>query len=80
MKTTLKNIIIPLLNYRLQNGFPIPVIPGVVLTDAEITYDDQYLLICTDVEYTGGIFSAIGSDHLQSIPTTFHEDHDIARL
>lgn len=60
MKTTVRNVIIPLVNLRLQTGFPIPVLPGVVLTEAEITYADHYLLICTNVEYTGGIFSRVG--------------------
>ena len=81
MKTTVRNVIIPLVNLRLQTGFPIPVLPGVVLTEAEITYADQYLLICTNVEYTGGIFSGVGSAGLPAImPTARHVTNGIARL
>lgn len=81
MKTTVRNVIIPLLNLRLQTGFPIPVIPGVVLKEAEITYADKYLLVCTNVEYTGGIFKNFGLGGLRAIlPTTTHKTDGIASL
>eukprot|EP00270_Netrium_digitus_P012745 TRINITY_DN4174_c0_g2_i1.p1 TRINITY_DN4174_c0_g2~~TRINITY_DN4174_c0_g2_i1.p1 ORF type:complete len:410 (-),score=101.77 TRINITY_DN4174_c0_g2_i1:348-1487(-) len=57
VKSLAKNIIIPALNVRLKLGFPIPLIPGVMLREPAVGYGSNYILVCTDVEYVGGLFS-----------------------
>eukprot|EP00850_Spirogloea_muscicola_P023174 SM000334S12543 [mRNA] locus=s334:24154:27375:- [translate_table: standard] len=54
VRTVVNIIIIPMLNRSLQTGHSLPVLPGVALRKAKVTYAQDYLLVCTDVEYTGG--------------------------
>ncbi|EFJ04326.1 hypothetical protein SELMODRAFT_138877 [Selaginella moellendorffii] len=52
-RTILKDVILPLVNYNLKKGFPLPVIPAIEFQEATIRYEDDFLLICTDIRYTG---------------------------
>eukprot|EP00897_Mesotaenium_endlicherianum_P005268 jgi/Mesen1/476/ME000101S10704 len=56
VRTLVKTLLLPVLNLSLQKGFPIPLVPGVAILNAGVTYGDKYLLVCTDIEYTGNIF------------------------
>jgi hypothetical protein len=47
-------VIIPILNLNLKRGFPLPVFPAIDLQNADVRYDDGYILICSDVYYKGG--------------------------
>eukprot|EP00271_Cylindrocystis_brebissonii_P006499 TRINITY_DN19274_c0_g4_i1.p1 TRINITY_DN19274_c0_g4~~TRINITY_DN19274_c0_g4_i1.p1 ORF type:complete len:777 (-),score=129.33 TRINITY_DN19274_c0_g4_i1:502-2832(-) len=51
-----KTVVLPMVNHRMSQGFPIPVIPGIALLDASLVSGRHYLLVCTDIVYTGGIF------------------------
>ncbi|CAM6027186.1 unnamed protein product [Sphagnum balticum] len=47
-------VIIPIVNLNLKRGFPLPVFPAIDLQNADVRYDDGYILICSDVYYKGG--------------------------
>lgn len=59
LRTIVAKVIIPLLNVKLGNGFPLPVIPAVDLENADIRYEEGYIFICSDVHYKGGLLKSI---------------------
>lgn len=59
LRTIVSKVIIPLLNVKLGNGFPLPVIPAVDLENADIRYEEGYIFICSDVHYKGGLIKSI---------------------
>ncbi|KAJ7570867.1 hypothetical protein O6H91_01G136800 [Diphasiastrum complanatum] len=56
IRTIVKDVVLPLLNFNLRKGFPLPVLPSVQLQHADVRYKDGFLLVCTDVRYEGGPF------------------------
>lgn len=56
VRTLVQEFVLPLINLNLKSGFPIPMIAGVEIEDADLRYEDGYLLICTNVHYNGGYF------------------------
>lgn len=53
IRTLVKDALLPYLNLSLRRGFPLPIIPSMELRDAGVKYGDAFLLVCTDVQYTG---------------------------
>jgi len=45
--------IVPFINNRAKDGFPIPAIPDVKLINPEISFQEKYLVVSTDVNYVG---------------------------
>ncbi|KAH8953031.1 hypothetical protein BDL97_08G003200 [Sphagnum fallax] len=54
VRMVVSKVIIPILNHSLKRGFPLPVVPAIHLQNADLRYDDGYILICSDVYYKGG--------------------------
>ncbi|KAH9555834.1 hypothetical protein CY35_08G137300 [Sphagnum magellanicum] len=54
VRTLISKVIIPILNHSLKKGFPLPVFPAIDLQNADVRYDNGYILICSDVHYKGG--------------------------
>jgi lipopolysaccharide-binding protein len=54
VRTLVSKVIIPILNHSLKKGFPLPVFPAIDLQNADVRYDNGYILICSDVHYKGG--------------------------
>jgi hypothetical protein len=54
VRIVVSKVIIPILNHSLKRGFPLPVVPAIDLQNADLRYDDGYILICSDVYYKGG--------------------------
>ncbi|XP_057978017.1 putative BPI/LBP family protein At1g04970 [Malania oleifera] len=50
--TLLKTMLLPYANLRLRRGFPLPVLHGFGLKNAEIHWTDSRLMICSDVAFT----------------------------
>ncbi|KNA22489.1 hypothetical protein SOVF_033760, partial [Spinacia oleracea] len=48
----LKDVLLPHLNLFLIKGFPLPLIHGFTLKDAEIVYSDSMITVCSDVSFT----------------------------
>uniref|UniRef100_A0A803LXY5 Lipid-binding serum glycoprotein C-terminal domain-containing protein n=1 Tax=Chenopodium quinoa TaxID=63459 RepID=A0A803LXY5_CHEQI len=48
----LKDVLLPQLNTRLIKGFPLPLIHGFTLQDAEIVYSDSVVTVCSNVAFT----------------------------
>ncbi|KAJ7538615.1 hypothetical protein O6H91_11G056500 [Diphasiastrum complanatum] len=55
VRTVVTDVILPLLNFNLRKGFPLPIIPSVELQAADIRYGNSFLLVCTDVHYTNDL-------------------------
>jgi hypothetical protein len=47
-------VIIPMLNFNMKRGFPLPFFLAIDLQNVNARYDDVYTLICSDVYYKGG--------------------------
>lgn len=55
LRTVISRVILPILNKKLEKGFPLPVLPAVDLENADIRYEDGFIFICSDVYYRGGL-------------------------
>ncbi|KAG0582311.1 hypothetical protein KC19_3G050700 [Ceratodon purpureus] len=55
LRTVISRVILPILNKRLEKGFPLPVLPAVDLENPDIRYEEGYIFICSNVYYKGGI-------------------------
>lgn len=53
LRTIISKVIIPIVNANLRRGFPLPVLPLVDLQNADVHYEEGYILICSDVYYKG---------------------------
>ena len=47
----LKDVLLPELNSHLMSGFPLPLVHGFTLQNAEIDYSDSMITVCSDVAY-----------------------------
>ncbi|ERN01662.1 putative BPI/LBP family protein At1g04970 [Amborella trichopoda] len=52
VRVLLADVFVPYVNSRLRNGFPLPIIHGFTLSNADIIYADSRVVVCTDVEHT----------------------------
>ncbi|ONK69264.1 uncharacterized protein A4U43_C05F21040 [Asparagus officinalis] len=52
MKVFLNTVFIPLVNSHLKQGFPLPIIHGFTLQDAEILTSSSKIVVCSDVVFT----------------------------
>lgn len=53
VRTLIKDLLLPLLNLSLRRGFPLPIVPSVEFVNGDVKYGDGFILVCTDVQYTG---------------------------
>lgn len=53
--TIVETVLLPYANARLWKGFPLPMIRGFTLENAQIMFFDSSLIICSDVSYTESI-------------------------
>ncbi|KAI3769604.1 hypothetical protein L6452_00713 [Arctium lappa] len=51
MWTLIETVFVPYANARLGNGFPLPIIHGFTLQNAEIVSSDSRITVCSDVTY-----------------------------
>ncbi|KAI4388384.1 hypothetical protein MLD38_000717 [Melastoma candidum] len=51
MSMVIRTIIIPYVNLRIMKGLPLPLVHGVTLRNARISYDDLRIVICSDIAY-----------------------------
>lgn len=51
MWTLIETVFVPYANARLGNGFPLPIIQGFMLQNAEIISSDSRITVCSDVFY-----------------------------
>lgn len=58
VRTLVQELVLPLINLNLKSGFPIPMVAGVEVENADLRYEDGYLLVCTDIHYSGGYFNS----------------------
>ncbi|CAM6099422.1 unnamed protein product [Calypogeia fissa] len=58
VRTLVQELVLPLINISLKSGFPIPMVAGVEIIDADLRYEDGYLFVCTDIHYSGGYFGS----------------------
>lgn len=47
----LDDVLLPRLNQLLVQGFPLPLIHGFTVEDAEIVYSDSVITVCSDVAF-----------------------------
>lgn len=47
----LKDVAVPYVNARLRKGFPLPVIRGFSLEDADISCSNSRIVVCSNVAY-----------------------------
>lgn len=59
--TLIETAFLPYANARLSKGFPLPIVHGFTLQNADISLLDSRLLVCSDVEYTGTSKLGVGS-------------------
>ncbi|XP_077211135.1 lipid-binding serum glycoprotein family protein isoform X2 [Tasmannia lanceolata] len=52
MQVFLKDVCIPYLNSRLRKGFPLPIIHGFTVQNADILFTDSKVVVCSDVAFT----------------------------
>ncbi|KAL1814835.1 hypothetical protein ACET3Z_017409 [Daucus carota] len=52
VSASLKTVVLPYLNIRLWEGFPLPLFHGYELENAEIVCDESKIMICSDVAST----------------------------
>ncbi|CAA7407912.1 unnamed protein product [Spirodela intermedia] len=52
MRVFLNNVVVPYVNSRLRVGFPLPIIHGFTLQNANIISSDSRIDVCTDLVYT----------------------------
>lgn len=48
----LKDVAVPYVNARFRKGFPLPVIRGFSLEDADISCSSSRIVVCSNVAYT----------------------------
>jgi lipopolysaccharide-binding protein len=60
LRAVISRVILPVLNKKLEKGFPLPMLPAVDLKNADIRYEEGFIFICSDVYYKGGIKSILG--------------------
>ena len=53
MSTVIDTVFLPYLNLHLAKGFPLPVLPGFTLENAEIICRNSQVMVCSDVVHTG---------------------------
>lgn len=51
MWTIIERVFLPYANARLEVGFPLPIIRGFMLQNAEIIPSDSRITVCSDVAY-----------------------------
>ncbi|OMP09524.1 hypothetical protein COLO4_05388 [Corchorus olitorius] len=61
MRTLVQTVVIPYANSHLGKGFPLPIIHGFTLQNAEIIFSSSKVTVCSDVAYSD-------SDHLNQLP------------
>ncbi|XP_043691556.1 putative BPI/LBP family protein At1g04970 [Telopea speciosissima] len=52
MRTLLKTVFFPYVNVQLKKGFPLPIIRGFTLQNADIFCDNSQIVVCSDVVFT----------------------------
>jgi len=52
LNTLFADGVVPVLNGYLQNGFPLPSVPGLTFVNPEIGYGQDYIFVATDISYT----------------------------
>uniref|UniRef100_A0A1D1YRG3 Putative BPI/LBP family protein At1g04970 n=1 Tax=Anthurium amnicola TaxID=1678845 RepID=A0A1D1YRG3_9ARAE len=52
MRAFLNNVFIPYVNTRLRKGFPLPIIHGFTVQNANILSSDSRIVVCTDLMFT----------------------------
>ena len=52
MSTILKTVFLPYVNLHLRRGFPLPILHGFTLQDAEIVYTDSTVMVYSDLAST----------------------------
>ncbi|KAK9285155.1 hypothetical protein L1049_024341 [Liquidambar formosana] len=50
--TVIQTVFLPYANSHLGKGFPLPIIHGFTLQNAEITWSDSRIMVCSDVAFT----------------------------
>lgn len=50
--TLIETVCLPYANSRLGKGFPLPIIHGFTLQNAEIVFSDSAVSVCSDVTFT----------------------------
>lgn len=50
--TLIETVFLPYANAHLAKGFPLPIIRGFILQDAEITFTNSRIMVCSDLAYT----------------------------
>ncbi|XP_010270100.1 PREDICTED: putative BPI/LBP family protein At1g04970 isoform X1 [Nelumbo nucifera] len=53
MWTLLKTVFLPYVNLRLKRGFPLPILRGFNLQDANILCTNSRIIVCSDVAFSG---------------------------
>nr|XP_043621260.1 putative BPI/LBP family protein At1g04970 [Erigeron canadensis] len=56
--TMIETVFIPYVNARLGTGFPLPIIHGFLLENAEIISSDSRITVCSDVSYEESVDSS----------------------
>ncbi|XP_068635457.1 putative BPI/LBP family protein At1g04970 [Aristolochia californica] len=51
MHVLLKDVALPFVNSRLRKGFPLPIIHGFMLENADILFSPSRIVVCSDVAY-----------------------------
>lgn len=52
MRVLLNTVFVPYVNMHLKQGFPLPIIRGFTLQNADIVTSGSRMVICSDVAYT----------------------------
>jgi lipopolysaccharide-binding protein len=52
MSTILKTVFLPIVNLHLKRGFPLPMLHGFTLQNAEIVCTDSTVIVCSDMAFT----------------------------
>lgn len=52
LDTLLADGVVPVINGYLENGFPLPTVPGLTLVNPQIGYGQDFIYVGTDITYT----------------------------
>ncbi|XP_052177996.1 putative BPI/LBP family protein At1g04970 [Diospyros lotus] len=63
MWTIIQTVFLPYVNSHLAKGFPLPIIDGFTLRNAEIIFSDSKINICSDVAFTDSLDLGRFLDH-----------------
>jgi hypothetical protein len=65
----LGDVVVPTVNKALAAGIPLPSLAGLSLVDSEVAFGDGYVLMGTDLAFSGNLTAMLGGRRGAALPT-----------